>query len=135
MLRKAFGPPQMAGPYVALIGQVLLNLVRNAVVYNKSSGSVTVRNGMDDGLAWFEVEDTGQGIAKEKTDRVFERFFRADESRNAHTGGAGLGLAICKAIMEAHGGDIHVRSELGIGTTFRIEWPADASPAAGFQLT
>ena len=105
------------------IGQVLLNLLRNAVVYNHSGGSVTIRNGMDHGLVWFEVEDTGQGIPKEKIDRVFERFFRADESRNAHTGGAGLGLAICKAIMEAHGGGIRVRSELGEGTTFRVEWP------------
>jgi signal transduction histidine kinase len=114
---------------------VLLNLLRNAVVYNQRGGGVTVRNGMDSGRAWFEVADTGHGIAKEKLDRVFERFFRADESRSAHTGGAGLGLAICKSIMEAHGGDIHVRSELGVGTTFRIEWPADASPAAGFPST
>jgi two-component system, OmpR family, sensor kinase len=106
------------------IGQVLLNLLRNAIVYNKSGGSVTIRNGMDGGLAWFEVEDTGHGIAEEKLDRVFERFFRADESRSAHTGGAGLGLAICKSIMEAHGGVISVRSEVDGGTTFRIEWPA-----------
>ena len=105
------------------IGQVLLNLLRNAIVYNHSGGSVTIRNGMDDGLAWFEVEDTGHGIPGEKLDRVFERFFRADESRNAHTGGAGLGLAICKAIMEAHGGQIHVTSTPGVGTTFRAEWP------------
>jgi two-component system, OmpR family, sensor kinase len=106
------------------IGQVLLNLLRNAIIYNKSGGNVTLRSGMNDGRAWFEVEDTGQGIAAEKIDRVFERFFRADESRNAHTGGAGLGLAICKAIMEAHSGDICVKSELGAGTTFRVEWPA-----------
>lgn len=114
------------------IGQVLLNLLRNAIAYNRSGGSVTVRNGMDGGLVWFEVEDTGQGIAKEKIDRVFDRFFRADESRNAHTGGAGLGLAICKAIMEAHGGNIRVKSELGVGTTFRVEWPADATNSANF---
>ncbi|MEX1049836.1 MAG: ATP-binding protein [Akkermansiaceae bacterium] len=107
------------------IGQVLLNLLRNAIVYNKSGGSVTIRNGTTEGQAWFEVEDTGHGIAEEKINRVFERFFRVDESRNAHTGGAGLGLAICKSIMECHGGDIHVCSELGTGTTFRIEWPAD----------
>ena len=106
------------------IGQVLLNLLRNAIVYNKSGGSVTVRNGMENGLAWFEVEDSGHGIPNEKLDHVFERFFRADESRNAHTGGAGLGLAICKAIMEAHGGDIRVKSELGVGTSFRVEWPS-----------
>jgi two-component system, OmpR family, sensor kinase len=115
------------------IGQVLLNLLRNAVVYNKNGGGVTLRNGMDCGLAWFEVEDTGQGIEEGKIDRVFERFFRADESRNAHTGGAGLGLAICKAIMEAHGGSIRVKSEFGVGTTFRIEWPAKAEGTTNFQ--
>lgn len=114
------------------IGQVLLNLLRNAIVYNKSGGGVTIRNGMDDGRVWFEVEDTGQGIEEEKIGRVFERFFRADESRNAHTGGAGLGLAICKAIMEAHGGGIHVTSEFGVGTTFRVEWPADAQGPDNF---
>ena len=115
------------------IGQVLLNLLRNAVAYNKCGGEVIIRNGMDAGRAWFQVEDTGHGIAKEKLDRVFERFFRADESRNAHTGGAGLGLAICKSIMEAHGGDIRVTSELGVGTTFRIEWPAEASARENFS--
>jgi two-component system, OmpR family, sensor kinase len=111
------------------IGQVLLNLLRNAIIYNKTGGGVTVRNGMDGRRAWFEIEDTGHGIATEKLDRVFDRFFRADESRSAHTGGAGLGLAICKSIMECHRGDIRVRSEPGTGSTFRIEWPADAASA------
>jgi two-component system OmpR family sensor kinase len=108
------------------MGQVLLNLLRNAVVYNRRGGSVTIRNGLHEGLAWFEVEDSGEGIAPEKLGRVFERFFRADDSRSLHTGGVGLGLAICKAIAEAHGGEIRVESEWGVGTKFRVEWPLGA---------
>jgi signal transduction histidine kinase len=106
------------------IGQVLLNLLRNAIIYNRPGGTVTIRSGIENAMAWFEVEDTGHGIPADKIDRVFERFFRADESRNTHTGGAGLGLAICKAIMNAHGGRIQVKSQPGEGTTFRLEWPA-----------
>ena len=63
------------------------------------------------------------GIPADKLEQVFERFFRTDDSRNARTGGLGLGLAISRAIMEAHGGTITARSELGRGSTFRIEWP------------
>jgi two-component system phosphate regulon sensor histidine kinase PhoR len=105
------------------LDQVLVNLLRNAILYNRPGGRVTVRNGEADGDAWVEVEDTGIGIPADKLDRVFERFFRADNSRNAHTGGLGLGLAICRAIMQAHGGTITARSEAGRGSTFRIEWP------------
>ena len=105
-------------------GFEVLRKLRNAILYNRPSGRVTLRNGEADGVAWVEVEDTGIGIPADKLDRVFERFFRADESRNAHTGGLGLGLAICRAIMHAHGGTITARSEPGRGSTFRIEWPA-----------
>jgi len=105
------------------LDQVLVNLLRNAILYNRPGGRVTLRNGAEDGIAWVEVEDTGIGIPADKLEQVFERFFRADESRNAHTGGLGLGLAICRAIMHAHDGTITARSEMGRGSTFRIEWP------------
>jgi two-component system OmpR family sensor kinase len=105
------------------LDQVVVNLLRNAILYNRPGGRVTLRNGETNGVAWIEVADTGIGIPTDKLERVFERFFRADESRNAHTGGLGLGLAICRAIMHAHGGTISVRSESGQGSTFRVEWP------------
>ncbi len=105
------------------LDQVLVNLLRNAILYNLPGGHIILRNGQADGVAWVEVEDTGIGIPNDKLEQVFERFFRADESRNVHTGGLGLGLAISRAIMHAHGGTITARSAPGRGSTFRIEWP------------
>ena len=105
------------------LDQVLVNLLRNAILYNRPGGRVMLRNGETAGTAWVEVENTGMGIPADKLEQVFERFFRTDDSRNARTGGLGLGLAISRAIMEAHGGTITARSELGRGSTFRMEWP------------
>ena len=73
------------------------------------------------------VGDTGSGIAPEDLPRLFERFFRADKSRTPANGRSGLGLAISKAIVEAHGGSIEVTSEPGAGTTFTIRLPEDAA--------
>lgn len=105
------------------ISQALINLLNNAVRYNRAGGSVVVRTRRSGAYGVIEVEDTGIGIPADKVHRVFERFFRVDESRNAETGGNGLGLAIAKSIVVAHGGTIKVESELGRGSTFRIELP------------
>jgi signal transduction histidine kinase len=75
-----------------------------------------------EGLAVLTIVDTGQGIAAEDLARVFERFYRADKSRTG-AGNAGLGLSICKAIIEAHGGTIDVASTQNVGTTFTVRLP------------
>jgi heavy metal sensor kinase len=105
--------------------QVAINLVTNAVRYNKPEGSVLIRSGQSGRKAFIEVQDTGIGIPSEMLSRVFDRFFRVDDSRNSGTGGTGLGLAICKSIVEAHGGTVSVKSQLGEGSTFRIEFPLE----------
>lgn len=104
--------------------QVAINLMTNAVRYNKPNGTVQILSGRSGDKAYIEVRDTGLGIPNGMLDKVFDRFFRVDDSRNSVTGGTGLGLAICKSIVEAHRGTISVKSELGQGSVFRIEFPA-----------
>ena len=106
------------------ISQVITNLLTNAVNYNRPKGEVRVTVAAQDGSAVVTVSDTGQGIATEDLPRVFERFYRGDQARSNALGGAGLGLSICKAIVEAHGGSIEVVSEPGKGTTFTVRLPA-----------
>jgi len=103
--------------------QVLTNLVSNAIEYNRPGGDVKVSGGQGSGETWLQVQDTGIGISPDDLPHIFERFFRADKSRSDSKGHAGLGLAICKAIVLAHGGNIEVSSELGKGTTFVVRLP------------
>lgn len=103
------------------LGQVVINLLNNALRYNRPGGDVTLRTGVADGRAFIEVADTGIGIPADKLDLIFDRFYRVDNSRDAKTGGVGLGLAICRTIVEAHDGTLTVSSELGRGSCFRIE--------------
>jgi heavy metal sensor kinase len=113
--------------------QVVVNLISNAIHYNKPGGSVTVTTSMKDGSAVMTITDTGVGIAAESLSHVFERFFRADASRARDRGGNGLGLAISKGIVEAHGGRIEVESTPGAGSTFSVSVPGahDAAPPDG----
>lgn len=105
--------------------QVFTNLIENAIKYNKEKGKVFVYTKKEkEGLAIF-VEDTGIGIKEEDIPYIFDRFFRADKSRKREIGGAGLGLSICKWIIEAHNGYITVRSVYGEGTTFKVWLPYD----------
>ena len=107
------------------LGQVVTNLVNNAICYNRPGGSVRVKVAAEPGAAVLTVSDTGQGIAPEDLPHVFERFYRADNSRNRRAGGgAGLGLAICKAIADAHHAALEVASTQGKGSTFALRIPA-----------
>jgi heavy metal sensor kinase len=127
------GDAEVLGNPVAL-RRVFMNLVENAVKYNRQGGRVGVSVGRRDGKVLVEVSDTGYGIAPEHLPKLFRRFFRADQGRSRETGGAGLGLAICKSFVESHEGRISVSSTPGVGTTFSVELPAaEADPAPGAE--
>ncbi len=101
------------------IRQVLINLVENAIKYGKQNGIVEASFYNVDGKnVLVEISDDGSGIAEEHLPRLFERFYRTDLARSRKVGGSGLGLSICKHIIEAHNQTIHVRSKIDVGTTF-----------------
>ncbi len=100
------------------IRQVLINLVENSIKYGKQDGTITASMYKTDGRhILVELSDDGIGIAEKHLPRIFERFYRTDEGRSIDVSGSGLGLSICKHIIEAHGQTIHVRSTEGVGTT------------------
>lgn len=106
--------------------RVLTNLIENALRYTHPGGTVKVSaRGSHEG-ALLQVSDTGEGIAPEHLPHLTERFYRADPSRARADGGVGLGLAICKTIVEAHQGELKIESEVGKGTTVSIRLPADS---------
>ncbi len=111
--------------------QVLFNLTENAIKYGRPGGHVIVGagEGPADKLEVF-VSDDGPGIPPESIGRVFERFYRVDRARSRDTGGTGLGLAIVKHIVQAHGGEAWVKSELQKGTTFYFTLPRKPATAA-----
>jgi signal transduction histidine kinase len=110
----------------------LANLVQNAIWYtDKGSVSLSATKHNAGGVV-LEIEDTGAGIAPEHLSRIFERFFRADPARSRASGGTGLGLAIVKNLIGRMGGRVAVSSQVGLGTCFRLELPADpAHPLEG----
>lgn len=108
------------------VEQILVNLIGNALRYT-DEGCVTVRAERVDHFVWIAVTDTGRGIAPEDLPHVFERFWRADRSRDRHSGGTGIGLAISRRLVELQGGTMEVESELNRGTTFRFSLPVDKS--------
>jgi signal transduction histidine kinase len=115
------------------LGQLLDNLISNALKFTPPQGRVTVRVGQIGESVLFEVADTGIGIDAADQERLFERFFRTQAASENAIPGTGLGLSISQAIAEAHGGQISVRSEVGVGTTFRVDLPlrlTDAEPVA-----
>jgi two-component system, OmpR family, sensor histidine kinase BaeS len=105
------------------LGQVLANLLRNALEHTPPGGTVTVTGRTADGRVCVEVVDTGAGIAAEHLPHLFDRFYRADPSRH-HTGGSGIGLTISRAIARGHGGELTVASDgPGHGATFTLHLP------------
>lgn len=105
------------------ITQVLGNLVSNALRYTTEGGRITLSAQQHDSLIEVRVADTGSGIPTDKLPHIFERFYRADSARDLNEGSSGLGLAIAKSIIEAHGGTIHAESVVGQGTTMVIQLP------------
>ena len=106
-----------------LIGRALSNLVGNALRHTPPGGRVEILARESDAGVCVEVRDTGEGIGAEDLPHVFERFYRGEKSRSRATGGAGLGLAIARSIVEAHGGTVGVDSTPGEGTRFYFTLP------------
>ena len=115
--------------------QVFLNLLDNAIKYSEAGARVDIT--IEESASWLtvEVRDTGVGIPQEELGQLFERFYRVDKDRSRASGGSGLGLAISRQIIEMHGGDISVESEVGVGSNFRIRLPkAPLSRSATYAL-
>lgn len=112
-----------AGDPVAL-RRVFMNLVENAVKYNRDGGEVHLGLETANGHVRVRVRDTGIGIRPEHLPKLFRRFYRIDKARSRESGGAGLGLAICKSFIDAHEGTIEVDSRPGEGTTFTVDLPS-----------
>jgi heavy metal sensor kinase len=105
------------------LSQVVTNLLTNAIQFNRDQGNIRISVDASDSSALIQVADTGEGISSEDLPHIFERFYRADKSRSRAEGRNGLGLAICKAIVDAHGGSIEVASQVGTGSTFTVKLP------------
>ena len=113
------------------IAEVLANLLANALRHTPNGGSVSVTARPGSEFAEIAITDTGEGIAPEHLDRIFERFYRVDPARSRASGGTGIGLAIVRAIVEAHGGSVTAASGgLGHGATFTIRLPLGEAEAA-----
>ncbi|NLY43503.1 MAG: HAMP domain-containing protein [Clostridiaceae bacterium] len=105
------------------ISQVIINLVSNGLKYTPSGGLVKACVTGDKKTVKLIIQDNGEGISEEDVPNIFERFYRADKSRNRLTGGSGIGLAIVKAIVEVHHGSVEVESTVGVGTRFTVSLP------------
>lgn len=105
------------------ISRVVTNLLTNAIEFNRDQGRIQVYVNADPSIALLRVADTGEGIPAEDLPHIFERFYRADKSRSRAQGRNGLGLVICKAIVDAHGGSIAVSSQVGFGSIFTVTLP------------
>ncbi|MEI1377717.1 HAMP domain-containing sensor histidine kinase [Nostoc sp. UHCC 0926] len=119
---QLIGNLQLIGDSVQLT-RLFTNLVENALHYTPSGGVVEIKISRVGSQLYVNVQDTGVGIAPEHIDKVFERFWRADQSRSYWSGGSGLGLAIAQAIVQNHSGLISVTSQLGVGSCFTVRLP------------
>ena len=110
----------------AALRRALANLLSNAIRITgaqKTEGLIKVVGGQDTDQVWISVEDNGPGLSTEDLERVFQRFWRGNVSEAKESGRSGLGLAIVRQIVEGHGGQVTVRSQLGSGATFTIWLP------------
>jgi two-component system phosphate regulon sensor histidine kinase PhoR len=125
-------PPVFADP--EKVTRIIMNLVDNAINYTPDGGEVTVRARVridNEGASAVEMKitDTGVGIGQQHLERIFERFYRVEDGTIQETPGTGLGLSIVRSLVEMHGGEIAVESELGVGSTFTVllpcsdDWP------------
>jgi two-component system, OmpR family, phosphate regulon sensor histidine kinase PhoR len=114
---------QLAGAPTEL-RSAITNLVNNAVRYTPAGGRISLAwKLLQSGAGELAVSDTGPGIAREHLPRLTERFYRIDSSRSRDTGGTGLGLSIVKHVVQRHGGQLSIESELGHGATFKLMFP------------
>jgi len=112
------------------LAQIVVNLLTNAVKFSPPGSIIKILTGVENDNAILTVSDTGPGIPEHHLPHLFERFYRVEGSRNRATGGAGLGLAICKRIAEAHGGSLTVESRSGEGSSFTLSIPRSDNPSA-----
>src|SRR5262249_43497656 len=112
------------------LGQVVDNLLSNAIKFTPEDGQVSVELTNGGGEATLVIRDTGMGVPEDEGDRLFGKFFRASTVLDQKIPGVGLGLSICKAIVEGHGGEIAIASSEGDGTTVTVTLPATAAAVA-----
>lgn len=106
-----------------LLKQGLRIFIQNSIKYTPEKGSISLESYSEENCICIVIKDTGIGIPKKDIPHIFDRFYRADESRTKNTGGTGLGLAIAKWIIYSHGGDIDVRSAVNVGTKITVKLP------------
>ncbi len=124
VVKKGCEMPLMVSADKEKIRQVLINLVDNSIKYGKVNGNIEASfYKVERTNVLIEISDDGSGIPEEHRLRIFERFYRTDSARSRKIGGSGLGLSICKHIIEAHNQSIHVRSTVDVGTTFGFSLP------------
>ncbi|MFN8593295.1 MAG: ATP-binding protein [Thermomicrobiales bacterium] len=129
-------PPEHLGS-IPIIGDgdailsIFGNLLSNAIRYTPPGGEIRVTCGTADGEAWVAVADTGIGMSSEVMVRIFDKFYRAREARDIEAQGLGLGLALVREFVDAHGGRVEVRSEVGRGSTFCVYLPRDGQGVEG----
>ncbi|HAB32900.1 MAG TPA: histidine kinase, partial [Exiguobacterium sp.] len=119
---EARGPIMIDGD-AEKMKQLLNNLLSNAVKYSPSGGTVLIRITNELGFAQIRIQDEGIGIPQDALPKLFDKFYRVDNSETRKIGGTGLGLSICKEIVKHHNGTIDVESVVGVGSTFTIRFP------------
>lgn len=114
-----------------MLSQVWVNLIHNSIKFTPSGGTITISLQLSPAEASVRIADTGIGITAEEQERIFERFYKADKSRNRESGGSGLGLSIVKKIVDTHKGTVKVQSSPGAGTQFTVTLPVGETSVPG----